>query len=94
VESLDALPWPAISAATGGWLLTFAFVLAVMRGGLIPRKQHDDVIHDRNEWRAESRIKDAQIAEKDLQLRYMSEVGETQKNVLVTLQQLAEGERR
>lgn len=94
MDSLDALPWPAISAATGGWILTAAFVWAVLKGRLIPRTQHDDMIHDRNEWRTESRIKDQQIAEKDSQLRHLVEVGETTKAVLTGVQQIAQARAR
>lgn len=39
------------------------FVLFVFTGQLIPKRSHDEVVHDRNEWRTESRIKDQQIAE-------------------------------
>lgn len=38
-------------------------VLLVFTGWLIPKRTHDDVTHDRDEWRAESRIKDQQILE-------------------------------
>lgn len=91
---LEGIPWPAVTAASGGWLLTAAFVLAMIRGRLVPRSALDDVIHDRNEWRAESRIKDQQIAEKDTQLGHMAEVGEVQKTVLLAVQKLAEEGRR
>ena len=57
-------------------------------GRLFTKRQYDDVIHDRDEWRAESRIKDAQIAKKDEQLGYMREVGEANRAVLSAIQQL------
>lgn len=51
--------------------------------------------HDRDEWRAESRIKDtqlsakdAQITEKDKQLRAMGEVADLQHDVLSALKAL------
>lgn len=75
----------------GGWMLA--------TGRLYTRGQVDDVKHDRDEWRAESRLKDAQIAEKDQQLAekdkqlsYLGEVGETAKAVLSALQKMARGE--
>lgn len=79
---LDALPWPAITAASGGWLLLGAFVVALIRGNLVPRQTLQDALDDRDEWRAESRIKDQQIAEKDTQLGHMAEVG---RNVLAIM---------
>lgn len=38
-------------------------VLLVFTGWLIPKRTHDEVTHDRDEWRAESRVKDQQILE-------------------------------
>ena len=38
-------------------------VMLVLTGYLIPKRTHDDVTHDRDEWRAESRVKDQQILE-------------------------------
>lgn len=83
---LDGIPWPAFSVAAGGWVIAFACAFGLIRGVLVARKTLEDVIHDRDQWRTESRIKDQQIAEKDLQLRYMGEVGEMQKQVLTSLQ--------
>lgn len=88
------ISWPALTAASGGWAL-FGFAgLAVLKGWLVPRKTHEDTLHDRDEWRAESRIKDAQVAEKDKQLGHLAEVGETQKSVLTALARLAGQEPR
>ena len=55
-------------------------------GRLFTKRQYDDVIHDRNEWRAESRIKDSQITEKDRQLSHMAEVGKTVEALLAAYQ--------
>jgi hypothetical protein len=38
-------------------------VLLVLTGRLIPKRTHDEATHDRDEWRAESRVKDQQILE-------------------------------
>lgn len=38
-------------------------VLLVLTGHIIPKRTHDETIHDRDEWRAESRVKDQQILE-------------------------------
>lgn len=58
-------------------------------GRLVTRREVERVEHDRDEWRAESRIKDSQVAEKDEQLRHVVEVGLTMKAVLEALQRLA-----
>jgi len=81
-------PWQAFSVASAGWLLVAAFVTAIIKGALVPRSALDDVMHDRAEWRTESRIKDQQIQEKDEQLKHLAEVGETQKAVLSSLARL------
>ena len=62
--------------------LCVLFVLAIAKGWLYTATQYRDATHDRDEWRAESRLKDAQIAEKDEQLRHMAEVG---RNVLAIM---------
>lgn len=61
----------------------------VWTGRLVTRPEYERVEHDRDEWRTESRLKDAQIVEKDQQLRHMAEVGITMKAVLEALQRLA-----
>jgi hypothetical protein len=61
------------------------FVISLGTGRLYTRRQYDEAIHDRDEWRTESRLKDAQIAEKDDQLRHLGEVG---RNVLAIMQAL------
>lgn len=89
---MDNVPWGQFSVATGGWLLVGGFVFAILRGRLVPRSSLDDAIHDRNNWMAESRIKDVQIstkdeqiATKDRQLDHLAEVGEIQKSILRSL---------
>lgn len=57
-----------------GWL--------VMTGRLVPRRTYDDKVHEANEWRTESRIKDAQIHEKDTQLQHLAEVGRTVDHIM------------
>jgi hypothetical protein len=66
----------------------------------VPRSSLDDALHDRDEWRAESRVKDAQMAAKDdqldtkdEQLRHLAEVGETQKALLNAIGKLTGQER-
>lgn len=85
---IEGLPIAQFSVATAGWLLAALFFLSMQRGRIVPRQSLDDAHHDRDEWRAESRLKDAQIAEKDAQLRSLAEVGETQKAVLHAIARL------
>lgn len=86
--------WQAFSVASAGWVLVAGFVTAMWRGKVVPRTSLDDALHDRDEWRAESRIKDQQLAEKDEQLSHLAEVGETQKAVLSALDKLNRRETR
>ena len=88
----ESLPWPAITAATGGWALAGLAVWSIITGKLVPRSTLEDVTHDRNEWRTESRIKDQQIAEKDTQLDHMAEVGTTVNTIMRSLGAAADRE--
>ena len=83
--------WPLVLGglgivATGGWSLAIYFMRLVYRGQLVP-------VHELNEWRAESRIKDqqitvkdGQIAEKDKQLGHMAEVGRMVQSIMGAIQ--------
>lgn len=86
---MDGVPWGQFSVAAGGWVLFSALAMLVVRsmvrGTIVPRSSLDDALHDRDQWRAESRIKDSQIATKDQQLTHLAEVGETQKAILKSL---------
>lgn len=90
---MNEFPWESISVASAPWILVATFVTLVWRGRVVPRSALDDALHDRNEWRAESRVKDQQIAEKDQQLTHLAEVGETQKALLSSLSRLTGQER-
>ena len=63
-----------------GWLM--------WTGRLVTRREVERVEHDRDEWRAESRIRDTEVAEKNKQLEHVAEVGITMKAVLGALQKL------
>lgn len=80
------LPGAALANGIGvvGVIVIFGWMLAT--GRLYTSRQYDDVIHDRDEWRAESRLKDAQIVEKDTQLRHLAEVGRVVRNIMAALQ--------
>lgn len=84
---IEGLPWPVwtgvmtVSVTLNAW--TF---IAMMRGGLVSRRVHQDQIDEKNEWRAESRIKDTQIAVKDEQLSELGEVGRSVNAVMRAVQ--------
>jgi hypothetical protein len=85
--------WSVVLPPVGlgsGWALVALTVVALMRGKLVPRSSLDDAFHDRDEWRAESRIKDAQLAEKDVQLGHLAEVGRTTEALLAAYQRTRE----
>lgn len=82
---IDGIELPQVGLGSG-WALLTVVVILILRGQLVPRRTHEDAIHDRDEWRAESRIKDAQIAEKDGQLRELSSVGEAVRAVMRAIQ--------
>lgn len=66
--------------------LGLLLVYMIATGKLVTAREHSTVIHDRDEWRTESRIKDQQIAEQAVQLRELSEVGHTLQAVLNAIQ--------
>lgn len=82
---LEGIGLPQVGLGSG-WALVAVFVVLIYRGALVPRRTYDDKVHDGNEWRAESRIKDAQIAEKDKQLRHLEEVGHSVNAVMRAIQ--------
>lgn len=78
------IPWPQVGVGSG-WLFVGIGVWLIFKGHLVPRSTYDDALHDRNEWRSESRLKDAQISEKDTQLRHMAEVGKLTESILTAV---------
>jgi uncharacterized protein HemX len=86
---IEGLPIEALGNGIGAIGLVVLFALALGTGRLFIKRQYDEAIHDRDEWRAESRVKDAQIAEKDTQLRHMAEVGKNFDAIMRALQEAA-----
>ena len=86
------IPWSSLSAVPLSEVLVGLFIVAIMRGLLVPRPILEDTRADRDSWREESRVKDQMIAEKDKQLDALAEVGETQKSVLQALARMGERE--
>lgn len=82
------MPEEAFVSLVGDWGpagLLALYIIATLTGRLIPRRTLNDVIHDRDEWRSESRLRDQEIAEKNEQLRHMAEVGGLMKQVLAAV---------
>lgn len=52
-------------------------------------REVEDIAHDRDEWRAEGRLKDQQIDEQGVQLRYLAEVGKTMEAILHAVHTIA-----
>jgi len=68
------------------------FVVALAKGWIFTAPQYRELAHDRNEWRAESRIKDVVIerlgeeaAERNEQLRHAREGAELAKAVVAAV---------
>ena len=71
---LDAVPWSTLGPAG---LLALA-VLLIIRGDLIPRKQFDEMVADRDFWRELAQRKDVALDE-------MTEIARTSGRVLDAL---------
>lgn len=71
---LDAVPWSTLGPA-GLLALT---VLLIIRGDLIPRKQFDEMVADRDFWRELAQRKDVALDE-------MTEIARTSGRVLDAL---------
>ena len=83
-----SLPWPQVGVGSGWALAAFA-VWLIMTGRLVPKTTLDRAQHDGNEWRTESRIKDQQLLERDIQLRHMEELGRNFEQLMHALQERA-----
>lgn len=89
---MDAIP-PGLLNGLGVVAVVLLMGWLVVTGRLVPRRTYDDKAHEAAEWRAESRIKDQQLAVKDEQLRQLSEVGAVMNAVLRAVQRGASTDR-
>ena len=89
LEMIDGIGLPQVGLGSG-WALIVLVVVLILRGDLVPRRTYEDKVHEANEWRTESRIKDSQLAEKDKQLSHMGEVGRTVDRVMRSLPHTAD----
>jgi hypothetical protein len=62
-------------------------VLLIMTGRLIPRRTHEDVVHDRDEWRTAHRISEAARLEGVEHQRAMAETATTMNQLMHELQE-------
>lgn len=61
-------------------------VLLILTGRLVPRRTYDDIVHDRDEWRAAHRISEsARVLGEDHQ-RDMAETARTMNQVMREMQ--------
>lgn len=67
--------------------LVVLFGLALARGWLFTKRQYDDVVHDRNEWRAAHRISEAARLESLEHQRPMAETASTMNQLMHELQE-------
>jgi hypothetical protein len=72
--------------------LGVAFVAMVLRGDVVPRRTYEDVVRDRDAWRAAHRVSEEGRHEALRQAREMLEVVHTANHVLGSLPQPAAGE--
>lgn len=83
----DGIPIDLGGIGVVGVILILGWMLAT--GRLYTRGQYEQTVHDRDEWRGESRIKDQQILERDEQLRHLSEVGRTVEAIMRSIHTLS-----
>lgn len=69
-----------------GWFLVALYTIGVMRGSLIPRRTYDDVVHDRDTWRAAHMISEAARTEGEKQRTHLAETAKTMNQLMSELQ--------
>ena len=86
---IEGIPIAAVDGVgVVGVVLLFGIGLAT--GRVFTKRQYDDAMHDRDEWRAESRLKDAQILELTEQnTKMLNAFGPTLTNFLRELRKSA-----
>lgn len=65
--------------------LVVMFVLAILRGWLIPQATHDRMLADRDQWREAAQKNSATIAEQTKQITELMEAGRTALHVAESL---------
>lgn len=99
MDWLTEIPLQTVGIGSG-WALVVMYNVLIARGGLhtdrewqqtidTHKRELDDVAHDRDEWRTESRIKDQQLDEQGIQIRAMAEGLRTVEAVMHAIHDLA-----
>lgn len=83
--NLDGVP---LGVLTPSALLSIV-VLMILTGRLIPRRTYDDMMHDRDEWRAAHRISETARVESVSQVDELLEHSRTTSGVLDALRAAA-----
>ena len=83
--TLDGVPLDQLGIGAG-WAIVALFVIAILRGNLIPRRTYDDIVHDRDEWRAAQRISESARVEGEIQRNHMAETANTMNQLMRELQ--------
>lgn len=84
--NIDSLGLPGFDTLAPSALAGLCVYL-IMRGQLVPRRTHDDVVHDRNEWRTAHRISEAARLEGVEHQRAMAETATTMNQLMHELQE-------
>jgi len=84
--NLDGLGIPGFDTLAPSALAGLC-VLLIMTGRLIPRRTHEDVVHDRDEWRTAHRISEAARLEGVEHQRAMAETATTMNQLMHELQE-------
>ena len=86
-KALDGIPLPVVQL--GPWalflLLVFLVVRALVRGDLVPRKTHEDALHNADMWRAAHMISEQARQEERDQKRQLLEYARLGTHVVTSL---------
>jgi hypothetical protein len=74
---METLPDLGVLGPYSGWAIVGYGVLMIIRGALVPRRTYEDILHDRDEWRAAQRISESARIETDLHRHVGVEAAQT-----------------
>ena len=83
--TLEGVPIESLGYGSG-WLIVALFVLAILRGNLIPRRTYDDGIHDRDMWRAAHMTSEAARVKGEVHLHDLLEATRTMDQLMREVQ--------
>lgn len=93
-RSMDGIPLPVVEL--GPWalflLLVFLIVRAVVKGELVPRKTHEDALHNAEMWRAAHMISETARQEERDQKRELLSYAKLSTHVITALPEVEENE--